>query len=118
MTPTDESRDSLSALLAPLRERTRDHLDDVTAARVLARAEAALPPSAFDEPITTAPPWPSSRARPRRWLVPATLMVWGAIYVWAAVGAIRLVYPSAQTANREVAALAAAHVGSSALLRR
>jgi len=103
MKPTDESHDAVSDLLASLRDRTRDHLDDVTAARVLARAEAALPPSTFDQRTTQARARSSSRPRPRRWLVPATLMVWGAIYVWAAVGEIRLVYPGSQPATREVA---------------
>lgn len=97
MKPTSEDHDAVSAMLAPLRDRARDRLDDVTAARVLARAEALLSP----------PARMASRSIPRRWLVPAGLMVWGAIYLWAAVGEIRVVYPSASARTREVALMAA-----------
>jgi hypothetical protein len=98
MNPTDENQDAVSAVLAPLRDRARDRLDEVTAARVLARAEAALSP----------PAQPAPRSLPRRWLVPAGLMLWGALYLWAAVGEIRVIYPRASDRTREVALTSAA----------
>ena len=103
MKPTDEKHDALSAVLAPLRDRACDRLDDLTAARVLARAEAMLsPPAGLDV----------SRSIPRRWLVPAMLMAWGALYLWAAVGQIRSVYPRSAAPGSEFAMLRAPVVAS------
>jgi hypothetical protein len=81
-------------LLARLRALPPARLDDVAAARTLARAEAAL-----------APPAAVARARShQRWLVPAALVVWGAMYAARAVGELARVYP-ATAASTTVASL-------------
>ena len=89
-----DSRPPLGPASDPLLERLqglrRDLLDDVAAARTLARAEAAL---------AAAPP-----ARPRLargWLVPAALALWSVFYVGSALGALRAVF--ATTAGVEAA---------------
>jgi hypothetical protein len=104
MKPTGDE-DAVSALLAPLRDRTRDRLDDVTAARVLARAEATLSQPAFEGGAATGPSPTAPRALAGRWLVPATLMTWGTLYLWAAVAEIRVVYPRGPAPAREIALL-------------
>jgi len=85
-------------LLAKLRGLRRDELDDVTSSRALLEAEAAFQAAA-------------SVPRPRRLarsigLVPAGLALWGALYVWCALGELRRLYPS-DGARSELGAAAA-----------
>jgi len=74
-------------LLARLRGLPAVRLDDMTAARTLARAETALPSVVADV---------SAR---RRWSVrfapPAALALWAVLYVWGAVGALARLFPTA-----------------------
>lgn len=83
MTPPDPD----DPLLRRLHELPAARLDDVTAARTLARAEAVL----------AAPPAARLRAD-RRWLLPAALVAWGTLYVWGAVGELRRLFPTVPAA--------------------
>jgi hypothetical protein len=91
--PPNDRPDDDDPLLARLRALPPARLDDVAAARTLARAEAALAAPAARAPV----PWH------RRWLVPAALVVWGALYAARAVGELARVYPA--TASTTVASL-------------
>ena len=82
MTTNDRPDDPL---LARLRALPPARLDDVAAARTLARAEAALAAPAAATPAT----WV------RRWLLPAALAAWGMLYAAGAVGELARVYPAA-----------------------
>jgi hypothetical protein len=78
MTPRDSD-----PLLDRLRDLRRNLLDDVTATRTLARAEAAL-----------AAPRSPARASVKRSWVPAALAVWGALYLWSAVSELGRLFPA------------------------
>jgi hypothetical protein len=94
MTPNDP-------LLERLRRLPRPKLDDVAAARTLARAEAAF---------AAAHATTESRSRFAGWPVPAALALWGALYAWGALGELGRLYP----ANLEtVPAVALRHRGPS-----
>jgi hypothetical protein len=81
-----------------LRSLRRDDLDDVTATRTLARAEAAFAAAAA-EPSPVA----MSRQLRRTW-IPFALAAWGALYLWSAVGELRRLFP-ASTDRGELASL-------------
>jgi len=70
-------------LLERLRRLPRAALDDVAAARTLARAE-----SAFASPPAKARAWLP------RWSVPAVLASWGLLYAWGAVSELARLYPT------------------------
>ena len=70
--------------MVELRRLRRDLLDDLSATRTLARAEAAF----------LAPPRPSAADRLRRGLVPAALALWGALYVFRAVVELGRLFPA------------------------
>ena len=76
-------------LLERLRRLPRPTLDDVAAARTLARAEAtfASAPARRAEAAT--------RSGWARWTMPAALALWGALYSWGAVRALGRLYPAA-----------------------
>lgn len=78
MTPNDAPPDPLLARLTALR---RDLLDDTTAARALARAEAELGPPVSLRPNRLRPVW-----------VPAALAAWAVLYVWGAIGQLARVF--------------------------
>jgi hypothetical protein len=71
------------SVLKRLRELPAARLDDVTAARTLARAEAAF---------VAAAPGPSRAS----WWVPAALSLWAALYGWGAVREIGRLFPAAR----------------------
>ena len=81
-------------LLERLRRLPREPLDDVAAARTLARAE-----SAFASADTNAPARSNvaNRARVTRAWVPAALALWGALYAWGAVRELGRLFPAAPT---------------------
>ncbi len=70
-------------LLERLRQLPRPALDDVAAARTMARAEAAF----------AAPPAETRPRRARAWL-PAALALWGALYAFGAVRELSRIYPA------------------------
>jgi len=86
----------------PLFERLRRlpaaRLDDVSAARTLARAEAAFADAAGSRAIAPAP------AALRRAPIPAALALWGLVYCWGAVRELGQLYPSAAASEPAVAA--------------
>jgi hypothetical protein len=93
MKPSDHqpAPDASDPLMSRLRALPAVRLDDVTAARTLARAESALTAAATDVP-----------AARRRWIrvaPPAALAVWAILYVWGAVGALARLYPTASPAS-------------------
>jgi hypothetical protein len=91
MTPTNVPPDPLLDRLTKLR---RDLLDDTTAARTLARAEAALgPPLSF-----------RSNRLQRVW-VPAALAAWAVLYLWGAIGQLDRVFATEPAQGRALAAL-------------
>jgi hypothetical protein len=71
-------------LLERLRQLPRAALDDVAAARTLARTEAAF----------VTPPAAKARAMLPRWSVPTALAMWGLFYAWGAVGALARLFPA------------------------
>jgi len=79
-------------LLDRLRRLRRPAPDDITAARTLARAEAAFA---------------AARRRPRaalsRWSVPAALALWGVVYAWGAVRELGRLFPTEVKAQPAVA---------------
>jgi hypothetical protein len=75
-------------LLERLRRLPRPSLDDVAAARTLARAEAA-----FASGHASAGVGPT-RARLSRAWVPAALALWGGLYAWGAVRELTRLYPA------------------------
>jgi len=83
-------------LLERLRRLQGPQLDDVTAARTLARAEAAF--ASASDAHAGAP------ARRARWPVPAALALWGALYFWGAVREMGRLFPAERTARSAVAA--------------
>jgi len=85
-------------LLERLRRLARPTLNDVAAARTLARAEAEFV-SAGRAPA----------ARRVRWTVPAALALWGALYSWGAVRELGRLFPAAPATP----AVAANHRGPS-----
>ena len=85
-------------LLERLRRLPRAPLDDVAAARTLARAE-----SAFASAAHTNAGAGSNLARVKRAWVPAALALWGALYAWGAVRELGRVF-SAAPAQPAVAA--------------
>ena len=90
-------------LLERLRRLPRATLDDVAAARTLARAEATF---------ASAPGAVGERARRTgraRWAVPAALALWGVLYSGGAVRELGRLYPSAPATP----AVAANHRGPS-----
>lgn len=91
MTRREARPDALLDRLAGLR---RDLLDDTTAARALARAEAAL-----GAPVAQ----PLNRWR-RVW-VPAALAAWAVLYVWGAIDQLGRAFASQPAQRREVASL-------------
>jgi hypothetical protein len=93
MTPTPPD-----PLTDRLRDLRRDDLDDLTATRTLARAEAAfVAAAARPSPVV------ASRQLRRSW-IPVALAAWGALYLWSAVGELRRLFPA--SADRgELAAL-------------
>jgi hypothetical protein len=76
-------------LLERLRRLPRAPLDDVAAARTLARAE-----SAFASAAHTNAGAGSNLARVKRAWVPAALALWGALYAWGAVRELGRLYPA------------------------
>ena len=86
-------------LLERLRRLPRAPLDDVAAARTLARAESAFA-SAAD---TSAGARSTNMGRLTRAWVPAALALWGALYAWGAVRELGRVF-SAAPAQPAVAA--------------
>lgn len=74
-------------LFERLRGLRRPTLDDVAAARTLARAEEA-----FTTSFTNARPGRGT-GRPR-WPVPAALVLWSALYIWGAIGALGRIFPA------------------------
>ncbi len=97
MSPPDSPPEPDDPLFQRLRHLRRDLLDDLTASRALARAEAA-----FAEP---APRQRSGRDRPlRAGLVPLALAAWGALYLWGAVGELRRLFPGGSPAAHAAAA--------------
>jgi len=89
-------------LLERLRRLPRAQVDDVTAARTLARAEAAFASA------HAAAPAPASRLT--AWLVPAALGIWGLLYTGGAAREIAHLFPAEAEAKP---AVAAHHRGSS-----
>ena len=84
-------------LLARLRRLPGAPLDDVTAARTLARAEAA-----FASAVSGAG---AIARRPRaQWAIPAALALWGAIYSWGATRELGRLFATERTAKPAVAA--------------
>lgn len=71
-------------VLQRLRALPRPVQDQISAARTLARAEAAF---------AAAPPVKS--ATRSRWPVPAALALWAALYVWGAVRELGRLFPAA-----------------------
>src|SRR5215471_10929221 len=88
-------------LLERLRGLPRPQVDDVTAARTLARAEAAF---ASASAAARAP-----AARFTAWLVPAALAIWGVLYTGGAAREISRLFP----AQEAKPAVASHHRGSS-----
>ena len=82
-------------LLERLRRLPRAPLDDVAAARTLARAEAAF---------ASADTMPRAATRDRacvtRAWVPAALALWGALYAWGAVRELGRLFPRGAGAAR------------------
>jgi hypothetical protein len=70
-------------LLERLQRLPRAALDDVAAARTLARAE-----SVFASPPAKARAWLP------RWSVPAVLATWGLLYAWGALGELARLFPA------------------------
>src|SRR5689334_21653332 len=83
-------------LLERLGRLPRPRLDDVTAARTLARAEAAFASAPGQATVAGAPL--------RRWPVPAALALWGLLYCWGAVREIGRLFPADGAAKPAVAA--------------
>lgn len=79
MTMTTRTPDPL---LDRLRQLPRATLDDVSAARTLARAEASF--------ATTPVAGPNLL---RRWLAPTALACWGLLYLWGSVRELRRIFP-------------------------
>jgi hypothetical protein len=77
-------------LLERLRRLPRAPLDDVAAARTLARAE-----SAFASADTKAGAGATTLGRLTRAWVPAALALWGALYAWSAVRELGRLFPAA-----------------------
>ena len=77
-------------LLERLHRLPRAPLDDVTAARTLARAE-----SAFASADTNAAARSTNTGRVTRAWVPAALALWGALYAWGAVRELGRLFPGA-----------------------
>jgi hypothetical protein len=71
-------------LLGRLRRLPAANLDDVTAARTLARAEAAFAAQ------------PPARATRVRWWVPVALSLWAVLYGWGAVRELGRLFPAAR----------------------
>src|SRR5580765_8354705 len=93
-------------LLERLRRLPRPQVDDVTAARTLARAEAAF---------SSAPaPARAPTARFTAWLVPAALAIWGVLYTGGAAREISRLFPAQAEAKP---AVASHHRGSSGFER-
>jgi hypothetical protein len=89
-------------LLERLRRLPRPRVDDVTAARSLARAEAAFSSA---HAAARAP-----AARFTAWLVPAALAIWGVLYTGGAAREISRLFPAQPEAKP---AVASHHRGSS-----
>jgi hypothetical protein len=81
-----------------LRDLRRDDLDDVTATRTFARAEAAFVAATDTRPSR------GLSLRFRQTWIPAALAAWGALYLWSAVGELRRLFPA--TTDRGDLALA------------
>lgn len=79
-------------LLERLRRLPRAPLDDVAAARTLARAESAF---ASADTNGAARSTVANRARVTRAWVPAALALWGALYAWGAVRELGRLFPAA-----------------------
>ena len=94
-------------LLERLRRLPRTPLDDVAAARTLARAE-----SAFASAAHTNAGAGSKLARVKRAWVPAALALWGALYAWGAVRELGRLFPAAPAQP----AVAANHRGPDGLV--
>jgi len=93
-------------LLEQLRRMPRPQVDDVTAARTLARAEAAF---------SSAPaPARAPAAGHTAWLVPAALAIWGVVYTGGAAREISRLFPAQAEAKP---AVASHHRGSSGFER-
>jgi hypothetical protein len=80
-------------LLERLRQLRRPALDDVAAARTLARAEEV-----FAAPQAEPPRRP---LRARAW-IPAALGLWGLLYVWGAVRELVRLFPAAASSTAGV----------------
>ena len=83
-------------LLERLGRLPRPRLDDVIAARTLARAAAAFASAPGQATVAGAPL--------RRWPVPAALALWGLLYCWGAVREIGRLFPADGAAKPAVAA--------------
>ena len=92
----DRGEDRDDPVLARLRAIPSVRLDDVTASRTLARAEAVLLATGTPAATTKSPTPESSRRS--SWLLTSALVGWGILYVWGAVGALARLFPMGPTA--------------------
>jgi hypothetical protein len=91
MTKRDRDQDFHDPLFARLRALPSAHLDDVTASRTLARAEALLRAMGSRAATTRAPAAAASGIS--GWLLGVALVSWGMLYAWGAVGALARLFP-------------------------